>query len=134
MDHRKQGPKLKQLLRLLKDHASIKDISGFLDHDPELREYLRHNDTYSHEDFYTIPPLHSYLTLERPDLLKVFLAKNQFHPNARWIGPNDSMTPLHWAIDKNEPEVVSILLDHEADPSMGASTKTPLVPLWNMLK
>ena len=122
MDHKKHEPKLEQLSKLIVENASIQDIFQFLDGEPGLREYLQRNDIFNNTNFYVVPPLHGKSTLQRPDLLKVLLGKYEFHPNARWITSKGSMTPLHWAIEKSRPESVRILLDHNADPKLGAIT------------
>jgi len=47
--------------------------------------------------------------------------------NVRFIPP-DSMTALHWAVQANQPDIVSLLLKNGADPN--AVNRYGITPLW----
>lgn len=126
MDHGKFAPKCPELWNLISKNAGTDLVSGFLNQDPGLIEYLQQNEIFDEKDFsgwrnYN-PPLHRAACLGRVDVLQLLLLKYNFNKDSRWVFGGYSWTPIHYAIVGYKHDCVKLLLEQGANPLLGGKS------------
>jgi ankyrin repeat protein len=110
------------ILKLLSDKGANFDIDGFAGHEPGPEWVWKPapdpRDTPFHEEYHAFlqhTPLNLAITYKKPEIVE-FLLKD-CHVNPNFSGEN-GIPPLQIAAEKNDKEMVKLLLRYGADPKL----------------